>query len=105
MKRLLKAAFAAALLAGMGSNALAIERGGELKFGRYADSLFLVPVLNEANVDSWIMTNLFDTLLQPSADGKGVEPGLARKRAVWGKGVSVRVGLGGSGTIKKKKNI
>src|SRR3546814_18090674 len=93
MKRLLKAAFAAALLAGMGSNALAIERGGELKFGRYADSLFLDPVLNDANVDIWILTNLFDTLLQPSADGKGVEPGLASEWTVSDDGLSVALTL------------
>ncbi len=32
---------------------------------------------NDANVDIWILTNLYDTLLQPTADGKGVQPGLA----------------------------
>ena len=48
------------------------QRGGELIFGRYADSLFLDPVLNDANVDIWILTNLYDTLLLPTADGKGV---------------------------------
>ena len=46
-------------------------------YARYADSLQLDPVLTDANVDIWIMTNLFDTLLQPTADGKGVNPGLA----------------------------
>ena len=30
---------------------------------RYADSLFLDPVLNDANVDIWVLTNLYDTLL------------------------------------------
>src|SRR5918996_6597296 len=77
MKKLVTAALAAALLAGGTSSALAVERGGDLTFGRYADSLFLDPVLNDANVDIWILTNLYDTLLQPTADGKGVEPGLA----------------------------
>src|SRR3546814_17432656 len=31
--------------------------------------------------------------------------GRARKSVVWGRGVSVRVGLGGGRLIKKKKNI
>ncbi len=55
----------------------AVTRGGKLIYARYADSLFLDPVLNDANVDIWVLTNLFDTLLQPTADGKGVTPGLA----------------------------
>ena len=32
-------------------------------------------MLNDANVDIWILTNLYDTLLQPTADGKGVRAG------------------------------
>ncbi len=58
-------------------NALAQTRGGELTYGRYADSLFLDPVLNDANLDIWVLTNLYDTLLQPTEDGTGVQPGLA----------------------------
>ncbi len=57
--------------------ALAATRGGRMVFGRYADSLFLDPVLNDANVDIWVLTNLYDTLLLPTADGQGVQPGLA----------------------------
>ena len=57
--------------------AFAQTRGGELNYGRYADSLFLDPVLNDANLDIWVLTNLYDTLLQPTADGTGVQPGLA----------------------------
>lgn len=56
---------------------LAQQRGGELTFGRYADSLFLDPVLNDANLDIWVLSNLYDGLLQPTADGTGVKPGLA----------------------------
>ncbi len=58
-------------------SALAQTRGGELRYGRYADSLFLDPVLNDANLDIWVLTNLYDTLLQPTEDGTGVQPGLA----------------------------
>src|SRR5690349_24334515 len=77
LRTLLASALAAGLLASASHAALAVQRGGELAFGRYADSLFLDPVLNDANVDIWILTNLYDTLLEPTADGKGVEPGLA----------------------------
>ena len=77
MNMLVKAALSAALLVGTSLNALAVERGGALKYGRYADSLFLDPVLNDANVDIWILSNLYDTLLLPTDDGKGVKPGLA----------------------------
>lgn len=52
-------------------------RGGRMVYGRYADSLFIDPVLNDANVDIWVMTNLYDTLLTPTRDGTGLEPGLA----------------------------
>ncbi len=68
--------FLSLCLALLGS-ALAQVRGGELRYGRYADSLFLDPVLNDANLDIWVLTNLYDTLLQPTEDGTGVQPGLA----------------------------
>jgi peptide/nickel transport system substrate-binding protein len=68
---------AAWLLFGLATAAEAATRGGEMVYARYADSLFLDPVLNDANVDIWILTNLYDTLLQPTADGTGVNPGLA----------------------------
>jgi peptide/nickel transport system substrate-binding protein len=67
----------AGLLLGLTATADAATRGGKMVYARYADSLQLDPVLTDANVDIWIMTNLFDTLLQPTADGKGVNPGLA----------------------------
>ena len=74
-------------------NALAVERGGDLTFGRYADSLFLDPVLNDANVDIWILTNLYDTLIRSSPDGKGLEPGLATEWAVSDDGTEVTLTL------------
>src|SRR5260221_494214 len=67
----------AAALIGLAGTSDAATRGGKLTYARYADSLLLDPVLNDANVDIWILTNLYDTLLQPTADGKGVQPGLA----------------------------
>lgn len=79
--------------AGLGAGALlstsragaAPVRGGRLVYGRYADSLFLDPVLNDANVDIWVMTNLYDTLLQPTRDGTSVQAGLATAWE-WGPG-------------------
>jgi peptide/nickel transport system substrate-binding protein len=60
----------------------ASKRGGKMTYGRYADSLFLDPVLNDANVDIWILLNIYDTLLQPTNDGKGTKPGLATRYKV-----------------------
>jgi peptide/nickel transport system substrate-binding protein len=77
MRKLFAAGLLAALVGSASQAALAAQRGGELHYGRYADSLFLDPVLNDANVDIWILTNIYDTLLSPTSDGKGVEPGLA----------------------------
>src|SRR4051794_19873648 len=57
--------------------AQALTRGGKMIYARNADSLFLDPVLLERNVDIWVLSNLYDTLLEPSADGKTIVPGLA----------------------------
>ena len=93
MNMLVKAALSAALLVGTSLNALAVERGGVLKYGRYADSLFLDPVLNDANVDIWILSNLYDTLIQPTDDGKGLKPGLATEWKISDDGLSVTLTL------------
>jgi peptide/nickel transport system substrate-binding protein len=83
----------AALLPLLAQSAEAVTRGGKLIYARYADSLFLDPVLNDANVDIWILTNLYDTLLQPSADGKGVNPGLATSYQVSDDGLTFSLKL------------
>ena len=93
MKKLVTAALAAALLCGGSTDVLAVERGGDLTFGRYADSLFLDPVLNDANVDIWILTNLYDTLIRSTPDGKGLEPGLATEWSVSDDGTEVTLTL------------
>jgi peptide/nickel transport system substrate-binding protein len=69
----------AAFLAMFASAEAAPTRGGKMIFGRYADSIFLDPVLNDANQDIWILTNLYDGLLAPTNDGQGVQPALATK--------------------------
>jgi peptide/nickel transport system substrate-binding protein len=93
MKKLATVALAAALFAGSSSYALAVQRGGDLTFGRYADSLFLDPVLNDANVDIWILTNLYETLIRSTPDGKGLEPALATAWTVSDDGTEVTLTL------------
>ncbi|MBV8564329.1 MAG: ABC transporter substrate-binding protein [Methylobacteriaceae bacterium] len=75
------------------AGAEAATRGGTLIYARYADSLFLDPVLNDANVDIWILTNLYDTLLAPTSDGQGVSPSLATKWDVATDGKTVTLTL------------
>ena len=84
-------AFAACAL--LATPAGAVTRGGVMTYGRYADSLFLDPVLNDANVDIWILSNLYDTLLLPTDDGKGVQPGLASAYTLAPDGLSVTLTL------------
>ncbi len=71
------AALSAALLMGGHSAVFSQERGGVMTYGRYTDSLFLDPVLNDANVDIWVMTNFYETLIMSSEDGMTLKPGLA----------------------------
>jgi len=77
MSRWIRGLLLGCALVAIAATAQAATRGGKMIYARYADSLFLDPVFNDANVDIWILTNLYDTLLQPTADGKGVSPGLA----------------------------
>ena len=53
--------------------------GGTLRFARNTDSEILDPVLNNANADIWILTNLYSTLILPSPDDKELLPELATK--------------------------
>ena len=81
-RTLLKTGFAALVATGiltLPHVTTAATRGGKMVYARYADSLFLDPVLNDANTDIWVLTNLYDTLLAPTKDGLGVQPGLATK--------------------------
>ncbi|MDE2198941.1 MAG: ABC transporter substrate-binding protein [Rhodospirillales bacterium] len=68
-------------------------RGGKMVFARYADSLFLDPVMTDANVDIWVMTNIYDTLLRPTNDGMSIEPGLATRWTVTDAGKTVTLTL------------
>lgn len=75
----------------------AVKRGGRLVYGRYADSLQLDPIWTDANVDIWVMSSIYDTLLYPTNDGLGVQEGLAKKWSVSEDGktvvLSIRDGL------------
>ena len=93
MNRVLRVLPIAIALLGLSHAADAVTRGGKLVYARYADSLFLDPVLNDANVDIWVLTNLYDTLLQPTADGKGINPGLATDYKVGDDGMTFTVPL------------
>jgi len=93
MKTVTTAALAATLLLGVSQAALAVDRGGTLAYGRYADSLFLEPVLNDGNVDIWVLSNIYDTLILPTADGQGLQPGLATDWSVADDGLSVTLNL------------
>ena len=69
-------------LAGLAVNSTAQGapiRGGRMIYARNADSLFLDPVLTELNLDIWVLSSIYDTLLLPTPDGAGVLPGLATK--------------------------
>ena len=77
MRSLLRRSILAAMLLAFVTHAEAVTRGGTLVFARNADSLFLDPVLNDDNVDIWVLTNLHSTLILPTPDTKGLRPGLA----------------------------
>jgi peptide/nickel transport system substrate-binding protein len=71
------------------SPAAALARGGTLIFARAMDSLYLDPVHTAQNADIWISLNLYDTLIQPTVDGKGIQPGLAESWTVGADGKTV----------------
>jgi peptide/nickel transport system substrate-binding protein len=51
--------------------------GGDLVMVRAADVTSLLPTAVTQNLDIWAQENIFDTLLVPTKDGKGVAPSLA----------------------------
>jgi peptide/nickel transport system substrate-binding protein len=64
------------------ASAGAVTRGGTFVFGASADCIFLDPVYEQQNPDIWFAMNVYDTLLQPAADGKTLQPGLASAYAI-----------------------
>jgi peptide/nickel transport system substrate-binding protein len=93
MKRLaawLGLAVAAGLLV---SPAEAQTRGGSLTFARQADCLYLDPVHIQINADIWMALNIYDMLILPTLDGKGLKPGLATDYKLADDGKSVTLHL------------
>ena len=86
-------AAASVLVLGLASPADAQTRGGTLTFGRAIESQFLDPTRTAQNADIWISLNIYDTLLQPTADGKGVQAGLASAWATAPDGKTVTLTL------------
>ena len=64
-----------AVLSTIGVPARAATRGGTLVFGRQTDCIYLDPVHTAQNADIWVSLNLYDTLTQPTDDGKNVVSG------------------------------
>lgn len=92
MHHTLKAA-TALVVAGLATSALAQERGGTLNFARYDGSNLIDPIYADRNPDIWMVGSLFDTLLRPSPDGKGVVGGLAESHTVSEDGKTVTLTL------------
>ena len=67
----------------------AATRGGSLTFARQADCLYLDPVHISINADIWMALNIYDMLILPTLDGKGLRPGLATAYDVAPDGLSV----------------
>jgi peptide/nickel transport system substrate-binding protein len=68
-------------------------RGGAYIFARAADSLYLDPVHIAENADIWICLNLYDLLILPTLDGKGLEPALATSWSTAADGKTVTLKL------------
>ncbi len=71
------AGFASLATLNIGEANAAPVRGGKMIYARYADSLELDPVWTDANVDIWVASSIYETLLFPTPDGLGVLPGIA----------------------------
>ena len=72
--------------------AFAVERGGQMSFARYDDSVLIDPVWAERNPDIWMVTNLYDTLLRNGEKG-ALQPGLAEKHEVSADGKTITLTL------------
>ncbi len=82
-----------ALLLAATTPALAVTRGGTLTFARQTDCQYLDPVHTTQNADIWISLNIYATLLEPTPDGRDVQPGLASAHTVGPDGKTVTLAL------------
>lgn len=91
--KLAGAGAAATFSAMLGVDARAATRGGTLTFARAVDSNYLDPVKTEQNADIWISLNIYETLIQPSPDGKDLVPALAESWSMGGDGKTITLKL------------
>lgn len=75
------------------AHAASVTRGGTLTYGLQIDYLFLDPCNTQQNADIWLSLNLYDTLIQPTLDGKNIQPGLAASwtTAADGKTITLKI--------------
>ncbi len=79
-------------LAWIGS-ADALTRGTSFTFGAFTDVIFFDPVYQQQTEDIWFSLNIYDTLLQPTADGKSLQPGLAASYELSADGLTMNLTL------------
>src|SRR5580704_5284686 len=84
---------AAALGLFWASGAEALTRGGSFTFGAYTDVIFFDPVYQQQTEDIWFSLNVYDTLLQPTSDGKSLQPGLASSYELSPDGLTMTLSL------------
>lgn len=75
------------------ARAAGITRGGKFVFGAARDVIFFDPVYQQQTEDIWFSLNVYDTLLQPTPDGKSLQPGLASGYKVSDDGLTMTVTL------------
>ena len=86
-------ALALVLSVALAGRAEALTRGGSFSFGAYTDVIFFDPVYQQQTEDIWFSLNVYDTLIQPTADGKGLQPGLASAYEVSPDGLTMTLTL------------
>ena len=76
MRNSLRAVFFGLLLAGSASVA-AWASPDVFRLGIYADAESLDPIASSDNTSIWTELLIYDSLIRPTKDGNGLEPGLA----------------------------
>jgi peptide/nickel transport system substrate-binding protein len=77
MKKSLYAACLGLMLAGAASPGAWAAEGGVFKLGVTTDAQSLDPIATSDNGSIWAQLLIYDQLIRPTKDGKGLEPGLA----------------------------
>jgi peptide/nickel transport system substrate-binding protein len=77
---MLAAALGAALM--LGTTMAPCEAAGTFRLGVREDALSMDPIASSDNGSIWSQLLIYDTLIRPTKDGTGLEPGLAEKWTV-----------------------